>query len=69
MWEKVKFKEPVSKRKRMFPGESIQWGQSYGEVKLAKDWTAFMEFGKRKELLALERASDGTETRLGWTDS
>lgn len=37
MWEKMKFKEPVSKRKGVLPEGRVQQGQSCGEVRLAKD--------------------------------
>lgn len=35
--EKMKFKEPIYKRKRMFLGGRVKWGQCCGEVKLAKN--------------------------------
>lgn len=35
--EKIKFKEPTSKRKRMFLGGKVKWDQCCGEVKLAKN--------------------------------
>lgn len=36
--EKMKFKEPIYfKRKRMFLGGRVKWGQRCGKVKLAKN--------------------------------
>ena len=65
LWESMKFKRPVSKRRRMFPGRRVQQVQSCGGHEQSS-----LDSATRRQLVALEPAvkCGGAEAIWEWID-